>query len=79
MKKFLILASALALSVITAHAGIGLGSTLSECTQSWGQVLKVRGQRMAPTAKSDTISNFKGTVWKPIASKAKFGALSIPV
>ncbi len=48
MKKFLILASALALFVITAHAGIGLGSTLSECKQSWGQVLKVRRASNGP-------------------------------
>ena len=42
-----ILAAAVAVvttvTAFTAHAGIGLGSTLSECTQSWGHVLKVRG------------------------------------
>lgn len=48
MKKLLILASALALSIIMSRAGIGLGSTLSECTQAWGQVLKVRGEENGP-------------------------------
>jgi hypothetical protein len=29
-------------------AGIGLGSTLAQCTQSWGQVLKVREAENGP-------------------------------
>ena len=51
-RRFLILAVAVSVvttvTAFTAHAGIGLGSTLSQCTQAWGQVLKVRGAQNGP-------------------------------
>jgi hypothetical protein len=33
---------------ISAHAGIGLGSTLSECTNSWGQITKTYHEENGP-------------------------------
>jgi hypothetical protein len=50
--RLLILVAAVAVvttvTAVTAHAGIGLGSTLSECTQSWGQSLHVNGASNGP-------------------------------
>jgi hypothetical protein len=66
-------------TTFTTHAGIGLGSTLSECTQAWGQVLKVRGVANGPNGEIgyDFQSQgygmeadcFNGRVWRMIYTR----------
>jgi hypothetical protein len=61
-------------------AGIGLGSTLTECTQAWGQVLKVRGEANGPNGEIgyDFESQgygmeadcFNGRVWRIIYTRS---------
>jgi hypothetical protein len=60
-------------------AGIGLGSTLAQCTQSWGQVLKVREAENGPNGEIGynfqsqgsglEADCFKGKVWRIIYTR----------